>query len=235
MVMDKGLGLSEINDLLDLASDYVDFIKLGFGTSALYPLPLLEKKIDIAASHGVGIYPGGTFLEVAILQGRLNKYLRTCRGLGFTAVEVSDGTMDLSAGDRADAIKKGVDMGFTVFSEVGKKDPRDIKEAESYYEQIHEDLVNGAFKVIIEGRESGKDVAIYDSRGEIEENYFSALKSSIEDLDSVLWEAPLKKQQQELIIRFGPNVNLGNIHPGDMLSLEALRVGFRGDTLRTCL
>ena len=141
MVMDKGLGLSEINDLLDLASDYVDFIKLGFGTSALYPLPLLEKKIDIAASHGVGIYPGGTFLEVAILQGRLNKYLRTCRGLGFTA-EVSDGTMDLSAG--ISRYQEG-GYGFT-FSEVGKKDPRDITASPTM--SRHEDLVNGAFKVI---------------------------------------------------------------------------------------
>jgi len=235
MVIDKGLGLTETRELLELASEYIDFIKLGFGTSALYSIPLLRRKIELVRSYGVDIFPGGTFLEVAVLQGQLEKYLRVSKELGYSSIEVSDGTINMSSRVRADAIKRAADMGFIVLSEVGKKDSRDHVETLYLHKQIEEDLANGSFKVIVEGRESGKGVVIYDSQGEIKEDELNALQLLVGDLDSILWEAPLKKQQQALIMRFGPNVNLGNVQPNEVLALEALRVGLRGDTLRTCL
>jgi len=235
MVIDKGLGLTETRELLEMASDYIDLIKLGFGTSALYSIPLLRKKIELVRSHNVDIYPGGTFLEVAVLQGRLKEYLKFCRELGYSAVEVSDGTINMKPEERKDAIRRAADMGFIVLSEVGKKDVRDQLEAEHLSRLIEEDLLNGAFKVIVEGRESGRGVVLYDSKGNIKEEVINTLQFKVRDLSSIIWEAPLKSQQQEFITRFGPNVNLGNIKPDEVMALEALRVGLRGDTLRLCL
>lgn len=235
MIIDKGLGLTETRELLDLAADYIDFIKLGFGTSAFYSQQLLEQKIRLVTSYDVDIFPGGTFLEVAVLQGKLQVFLKTAKELGFTAVEVSDGTINMPQCIRTAAIKRAIDSGFKVLAEVGKKDPRDMLETERICEQIEQDLQDGAYKVIVEGRESGKGVVIYDQKGAIRQEELERLLTSIKDPGKILWEAPLKSQQQALITSFGPNVNLGNIQPSEILALEALRVGLRGDTLRDCL
>jgi len=235
MIIDKGLGLTETRELLDLAADYIDFIKLGFGTSAFYSHSLLEKKIRLVTSYGVDIFPGGTFLEVAILQGKLPYFLDMAKELGFTAVEVSDGTINMPQRFRTAAIKAALNRGFKVLAEVGKKDPRDMLETERISEQIDRDLADGAFKVIVEGRESGKGVVIYDQQGRIKEKELEMLLDSIGEPGRILWEAPWKAQQQALIMQFGPNVSLGNVQPNEILALEALRVGLRGDTLRACL
>lgn len=235
MVIDKGLGFTETNELLDLASDYIDFIKLGFGTSALYSAHLLRKKIEMVKSFNVGIFPGGTFLEIAVLQGKLREYLHITKNLGYTAVEVSDGTINMSPAQREEAVKRARDMDLLVFTEVGKKDERDHVEFMRLGEIIAKDLQDGAFKVIVEGRESGKGVVIYDSKGEIKQEELEILKEAIRDHNTILWEAPLKQQQFELIMTFGPNVNLGNIQPNEVLAVEALRRGLRGDTLRSCI
>lgn len=235
MVIDKGLGYTETEELLELASAYIDFIKLGFGTSALYSAHLLRKKIELVKSYGVDIFPGGTFLEIAVLQGKLKEYLHITRELGYTAVEVSDGTINMSPTVREEAIKRASDMGLIVLSEVGKKDERDRVELMQLPEIIARDLENGAYKVIVEGRESGKGVVIYDSKGKIKQDELSILRRGIDDSSAILWEAPMKQQQHELIMIFGPNVNLGNIQPNEVLALEALRLGLRGDTLRSCI
>lgn len=235
MVIDKGLGYTETEELLELASDYIDFIKLGFGTSALYSADLLRKKIELVKSYQVDIFPGGTFLEIAVLQGKLREYLHITKELGYTAVEVSDGTINMSPEIRESAIKRASDMGLTVLSEVGKKDERDHVESTCLPEIIARDLKAGAYKVIVEGRESGKGVVIYDAKGEIKSDELSVLMEGIEDCSAILWEAPLKQQQHELITVFGPNVNLGNIQPNEVLALEALRLGLRGDTLRSSI
>ena len=234
MIFDKGMGLAETKDLLNLAVDYIDFIKLGFGTSALYSERILESKIEIARSENVHIYPGGTFLEIALMQDKLKDYLQLCRKLGFSAIEVSDGTINLKEDNREDAIKRAVDEGFIVLSEVGKKHPEDKVEVKKFCNQISKDLEDGAHKVIVEGRESGKGVGIYNDKGEVKGDELTVLESNIEDIGDILWEAPLKQQQKELILRFGPNVNIGNVPPAETLALEALRVGLRGDTLRSC-
>jgi phosphosulfolactate synthase len=235
MVIDKGLGLLETRELLEIAGDYIDLIKLGFGTSALYCSSLLREKIRLVRSYGVDIYPGGTFLEIAVLQGKLEAYLDACLKLGYTFIEVSDGTIEMDLDTRAKAIEMAKDRNFSVISEVGKKDPRDRVSTTQIRQTIEQDLACGVYQVIIEGRESGKGVVIYDAKGDIKHDEMEDLLGGIRDLSKLLWEAPNKNQQQELIFRFGNQVNLGNIQPADVLSLEALRLGLRGDTLRPLL
>ena len=235
MVIDKGMGLTETRDLLELASDYIDFIKLTFGTSAFYSTRLLQQKIALVKSYGVDIYPGGTFLEIAVLQHKLDQYLERARELGFTYIEVSDGTIEMSMDVRRDAIRSAQALGLKVISEVGKKDPREVLPEKRMQEQIAADLEHGAEKVIVEGRESGKGVVIYDSEGRIKHKELERLVEGVVNLNSLMWEAPLKNQQELLIMQFGTNVNLGNIQSADILALEALRVGMRGDTLKASI
>lgn len=233
MVIDKGLGLTDTRDLMELASDYVDHLKLTFGTSAFYNTRLLRQKIELVKSYGVHIFPGGTFLELALLQGRIIQYLDRARELGFTGVEISDGTINIDEETRHNTIKLARTYGFElVVSEVGKKDPRDKVSTIPLFDQVNHDLEAGSDIVIVEGRESGEGVVIYDNQGNVLGNEVDQMVQNVSDTDRLLWEAPQKKQQQELIMRFGPNVNLGNVQPQDVLALEALRVGLRGDTLR---
>lgn len=234
MLLDKKLGLVETRDLLELACDYIDVIKLTFGTSALYPETLLRNKIKLIRFYGVDVYPGGTLFEVAIWQNRLDAYLQTAAELGFTGIEISDGTIPINTQDRRRAIAKAKAAGFWVVTEVGKKDGTVISPLRMQ-EIILDDLEHGADKVIIEGRDSGKGVGIYDRDGRVKEAELEALLHGLDCLDAIYWEAPLKDQQVSLIKRFGPNVNLGNIAPADSLALEALRCGLRADTLGLCL
>ncbi|NMP24956.1 phosphosulfolactate synthase [Sulfobacillus harzensis] len=232
MVIDKGLGLTDTRDLMELASNYIDHLKLTFGTSAFYNTRLLRQKIELVKSYGVHIFPGGTFLELALLQGRIFQYLDRARDLGFTGVEISDGTINIDEETRYNTIKLARTYGFElVVSEVGKKDPRD-QATVPLNQQVNQDLEAGSDVVIVEGRESGEGVVIYDDDGNILGDELDAMVKNVRDPGRLLWEAPQKKQQQELIMRFGPNINLGNVQPGDVLALEALRVGLRGDTLR---
>lgn len=232
MVIDKGIGPVHVGDLIKVCGEYIDVIKLTFGTSAFYEKELLKKKTEMLSRAHVDVMPGGTFLEVAVWQGVLEKYLDKARELGFSAVEVSDGTIEMDRKTRAAAIKRSVGMGFKVISEVGKKDPREVVPISLIHNLVREDLENGAFKVIMEAREAGKGVGIYDSEGNIKEEEIDHILAGVEDPDSLIWEAPLKSQQQFLILRQGLNVNLGNIPPEEVLALEALRQGIRGDTLK---
>lgn len=232
MIIDKGMGLSETKDLLNIAGEHIDFIKLAFGTSALYNNNVLMKKIELARSCGVEIYPGGTFLEVAILQDKMDDFLYLSRNLGFTCIEVSDGTINLEKEVRERAIAKASEMGFKVLTEVGKKDESDNTPVSDFAAQVKEDLKNGAFRVILEGRETGANVGLYDENGNFKKDDLEQLLGEIEDPRIIMWEAPNKNQQLELITRFGPNVNLGNIPTNEVLALEALRVGLRSDSLR---
>jgi len=232
MVLDKGLGKRLLKDLLECAGDYIDIIKLTFGTSAFYDKDVLKKKNDLIASSGIKVMPGGTFLEVAIWQNTLDAYLKRARELGFTAIEVSDGTIEMTKPRRKQAIKQALDQGFTVITEVGKKDPGEALSMEVIHSLIREDLANGAFKVIIEAREAGRGVGIFDQEGKTRKDEIDRILSGVADANDLIWEAPLKNQQQDLILRFGLNVNLGNIPPEEVLALEALRQGVRGDTLK---
>lgn len=136
---------------------------------------------------------------------------------------------------RRRTIHQALELGFRVISEVGKKDPGEKVPQSRILDLINSDLECGAFKVIVEGRESGKGVVIYDNEGKVVQDELEGLASGVADVGNLIWEAPLKNQQQSLILRFGPDVNLGNIHPEEILALEALRVGLRGDTLKVSL
>ncbi|MDD2552989.1 MAG: phosphosulfolactate synthase [Desulfotomaculaceae bacterium] len=232
MIIDKGLGLNETKDLFSVSGDYIDFLKLGFGTSALYNQGLLEEKINLAKRFGIEVYPGGTFLEIAIMQNKLKEFIKMAGAIGYTTLEVSDGTINFSQEVRERAISMALDAGFKVLTEVGKKNLQDKEKIGHYLKQIKRDLDCGAYRVIIEGRESGKSAGFYDQQGRFIEDEWEQILIAAGDQRLLIWEAPLKQQQQDLISRFGPNVNLGNIATNEALALEALRVGLRGDTLR---
>jgi len=232
MILDKGLGLNATKDLVEMAADYVDIVKFSFGTSAFYEEEMTKRKIAILREADIEVMPGGTFLEVAIWQGVYDKYLKRAKKLGFSAIEVSDGTIEIDLKTRGDAVKQALDNGFKVISEIGKKKPEEKPALSLMHQEIKQDLKNGAFKVIVEAREAGKGVGIYNEKGEVKEAEIDDILSGGVDVDDLIWEAPIKGQQQYLILRFGLNVNLGNVPPEDILALEALRQGLRGDTLK---
>lgn len=235
MIIDKGMGLGETRDLLNTAGEHIDFVKLGFGTPALYGIGILEEKIEIIRSQGIDIYPGGTFLEVAVIQNKLEDFLHLSKNLGFTALEISDGTITMTAEVREKAIYMAKELGFKVLTEVGKKDGEDNTTIEDMALQIKRDLNWGASKVILEGRESGINVGLYDEQGNFIHQDLERLLTMIDDPRIIMWEAPQKDQQLELINRFGPNVNIGNVPCSEVLAVEALRVGLRADTLKTAI
>jgi len=235
MVMDKGLGLAATKELLETSGNYIDYIKFGFGTSALLKEELLQQKIALIKSHGIYVYPGGTFLEIAYLQGRIRQYLQYAQEIGFNCIEVSDGTVTIDNQHRQELIMAAQAAGFTVITEVGKKNPLDQLANSLLIQQIQKDLSLGVSKVILEGRETGKGIGLYDQDGSLKKDDLSEFLRELANPERIIWEAPLKNQQQDFIGRLGPNVNLGNIPPSEVIPLEALRVGLRGDTLRFIL
>lgn len=232
MVLDKGMGENSLQDLIQTAGEYIDIIKLTFGTSAFYERDFLVRKNERIVSSGIEVMPGGTFLEVAVWQKSLDAYLKRAKRLGFSAIEISDGTIAMTRMIRREAIQRALDLGFKVITEVGKKDPAEAPPLELVHELIEADLAAGAFKVVIEAREAGKGVGIFDQEGQTKKDEVERILAGGVSPEALIWEAPLKNQQQDLILRFGPNVNLGNIPPDEVLALEALRQGLRGDTLK---
>ncbi len=233
MILDRCQGLAATADFLEMAGDYIDHVKLSFGTSVLLSEAFIQRKNELIRAYHIDIYPGGTLTEVMLVQGVYPQYLKRARELGFTALEVSDGTITMSQRARADAIKRALDAGFKVISEVGKKDPTVEISAAQLCEQIAEDLALGADKVIVEARESGAGIGIYDNSGAIRKEKLAAILDQLRDhADDIMWEAPRTGQQAQLILQYGPNVSLGNIKPRDVLGLEALRRGLRYETFR---
>ncbi|MFW6006856.1 MAG: phosphosulfolactate synthase [Halanaerobiales bacterium] len=236
MVLDKGLGLNTFEDILNTAGEYINYLKLSFGTSFIYPLDIIKKKIKMVKEYNIDIYPGGTLFEIAFNQNKVNEYLFRAKQLGFTAVEISDGVVFYGNNVRKNMINKARELGLKVLTEVGKKDNQFTLSSKEIISQIRNDISNGAHKVIIEARESGKDISIYDKEGSIDINVFEKIIKSIQDnKDMIIWEAPLKKQQLFYINNIGNNVNLGNIKPEEVIALEALRRGLRGDTFKNVL
>ena len=235
MVLEKGLGLNATKDLMDTAADYIDSVKSTFGTAAFLDEKLLRQKIEIIKSANVDAYPGGTFLEAAVAQGVYDKYLERCKQLGFSVIEVSDGTIEMSKELRKEVITKALDKGFKVISEVGKKDPTEDISLAQKLELVRYDLSLGVFKVIVEAREASKGVGIYDASGAVKESEVDDIIAGVDDVNDLIWEAALKNQQLFLIRKFGCNVNIGNVPVEDVLALEALRCGLRGDTMKAAL
>lgn len=234
MVIDIGLGLGALRDTLELAGHCVDHWKLGFGTSVFVTQQLLRYKLELLAEHGVLTFPGGTLLEVALLEHHCRHFMKHAKILGFSAVEISDGTIPLPAFRRRNIIHCALDAGLIPITEVGKKDPKHQPTAAQTAEQALQDLEDGSHWVVMEGRESGRAVGIYDACGKINDETVAEISRIMgAAADRLIWEAPLKDQQAYLIQRFGTNVGLGNIPADQLLALEALRCRLRFDTLNT--
>lgn len=227
MIIDTGMGMRAFEDLLQVAGNYIDFIKLGFGTTALTPLHILKQKIECAKRHDVCIYPGGTFFETAFANGNWEQFLKKLEKIGFPAVEISEGTLSLPPGMREMIIHKA-SASFLVLSEVGKKSKGSQVTLQELRHTYEEDRAAGASYVIVEGRESGKDVGIYDQSGDLDPDFVNEARTVTGP--NIIWEAPLKSQQVSLIHLLGPDLHLGNIAPSDALSVETLRRGLRSDT-----
>ncbi len=229
MLLDKGLTVSELDNLLELCHPYLDFIKLSFGTTALYPLEILQAKLDSAKKSNVQLYSGGTFFELAAAQNKTKLYFERLLTLGFEWVEISDGTIELPLDKRLNSIKLAQETGLKVLTEVGKKNPKLSLSESEMIELALTDFDAGASMVIIEARESGQGIGIYDEKGNVCQTKLATLQANL-PINKVIWEAPQKSQQAILINHFGSEVNLGNIPPSETLALEALRLGLRSDT-----
>jgi phosphosulfolactate synthase len=229
MVLDKGLGRNAVRDLM-VVREWIDTVKLGWGSPVIFSESFLKRKIRWYERNGIEVSSGGTLLELAYAKNKIDEFFEEARRLGLAVIEVSNGKIDLSIEEKAGLIEKAISCGFGVCSEIGKKDPKEdeklslgrrVKEAKS-------DLKAGAKKVILEARESGR-VGIYDRSGNVRESFVKKLVEGI-GLENIIFEAPMKNQQTWLILNFGSEVNLGNIKPVDVVSLETLRRGIRGDT-----
>jgi phosphosulfolactate synthase len=227
-VLDKGYSLEQVRQFLSVARDYVDIVKLGWGTAVV--TPNLKEKIELFRGNGIPVCFGGTLFEVCLRQNKLDEYLDTVRAYGMDCIEVSDGTVAMDEDDKI-ALLKRLTKEFKVLSEVGSKDAEVVIAPYKWVDSIKRELDAGAWKVITEGRESGT-VGIYQSGGEVKEGLLDEIVAAV-DATNLLFEAPAKSQQAWFIKHFGANVNLGNIAPEEVVSVETLRLGVRGDTLLT--
>jgi phosphosulfolactate synthase len=229
MIMDKGMGLTAFQDTLQLAAAYIDFIKLGCGTAALTPIPVLLEKCTLAKKYEVHLYPGGTFFEMAYSQQRVESYFESLKELQIEWVEISNGTIELPLADRANTIEQAQSYGLKVITEIGKKAAGSVLPIADFAKIYTQDQMCGATYMIIEGRETGINVGIYNRDGEINCDYVDKLLSIVR-IDEVIWDTPQRKQQVQMLQRMGYQVNLGNIPPADTLLLECLRRGLYSDT-----
>jgi phosphosulfolactate synthase len=233
MMLDTGLGLHSTADLLETAGPYIDHWKFGFGTSALLRTDLLKRKLALLAEHGILAFPGGTLLEAAIVQHHCRVYMNRARELGFRAVEISDGTIPLPPSRRRNVIDCARKAGLLPITEVGKKDKHAQPSARALADEALRDLEWGAAWVVVEARESGKGIGIYDDKGDVRGDVLEEIAARMGDaVGRLVWEAPLKSQQAALIRRFGPGVSLGNVSADAVLALQALRIGLRFETLQ---
>ena len=230
MVMDKGLSLREAEDLCEISASYCNLIKLGFGTSII--TNRLDDKIKLYKSVGLKPYFGGTLFEAFAVRGMLDDYRRYIDKYEMELIEVSDGVMELDHELKCKYISD-FSKKYTVLSEVGTKLKGKEISNETWISYMQTELEAGAWKVIAEARESG-NIGIYNDDGSANFELILGIKKAV-DPDSILWEAPLKNQQVWFIKLLGPNVNLGNIATNEIIPLETLRLGLRGDTLLTFL
>ncbi|MDK2373166.1 MAG: phosphosulfolactate synthase [Candidatus Korarchaeota archaeon] len=229
MVLDK---LSQPLSCLGLEykAPYIDYVKIGWGLPLLIPTDMLRERIRLYHELDVDVGLSGTLMELATVKGRARDLFEEAWSLGFNVVEISSGIVDIPMQERLELADYARSLGFKVTFEVGKKDPSRKLPLRSVIEEIRLALESGrVWKVIIEGREFGKASCLFDEEGNLKSDWFSALISMFDHGD-LIFEAPLVKQHVELIRRLGPNVNLGNIRMEDVLSLESLRLGVRGDT-----
>lgn len=208
MVMDKGLSLREAEDFIEMAGNYVDLVKLGFGTSIVSPN--LDKKIAFYQKAGIPVYFGGTLFEAFLIRDQLDDYVNLLKRYNVTHVEVSDGSLEMSEDTKCDYIRR-MAKDFIVISEVGSKDAEKIIPPYKWIDMMQKELDAGVWKVIAEARESG-NVGIFRGTGEVRSGLVEEILTKIPQ-DKIIWEAPQKAQQLWFIKQYGANVSLGNIPP----------------------
>jgi phosphosulfolactate synthase len=225
-VIDRGMGLRLLEDMLDTCADFIDIVKLGWGTG--YITANLKEKISVYQAANIPVCFGGTLTEAIIAQRKLGEFRRILESLNIGHVEISSGVLELSIKEKTRIIRQ-LAQDFVVLSEVGSKDVEAVVAPYRWVNEIEAELEAGAWKVIAEARESGT-VGLYRQTGEVRMGLVEEICTRVSP-DSMIFEAPLKPQQVWFVEQFGPNVNLGNIASDDVIPLETLRVGLRGDTL----
>ncbi len=230
MVMDKGLSLNEAENMIALKSDLTDIVKLGFGTSIL--TKNIAEKIKLYQQSGMMVYTGGTLFEAFIVRNQFDDYCKLIDTLKLDMVEVSDGSMFIEHDKKCEYIQK-LSSNYKVISEIGSKDESVTIKNSDWVKFMKKELDAGSWKVIAEAREGG-NVGVFDKNGLVKNDLIKEITKQI-SITEILWEAPQKQQQVWFINNFGANVNLGNISPNDIISLECLRLGLRGDTFNNYL
>lgn len=224
--LDKGFSPRQVEDFMDVASEFVDLVKLGWGTAVI--TPGLHRKLAIYREAGVPVYFGGTLFEAFFLRNELEMYRRLLDDLNIEHLEISDGTLNIARDEKLACIEM-FGREFTVLSEVGSKDADHIMPPYRWVEQIRQELDAGSWRVICEARESGT-AGLFRPNGEVRSGLVDEIVDLI-DQNNVVFEAPRKEQQVWFIRQLGANVNLGNIRPDEVIPLETLRLGLRADTL----
>jgi phosphosulfolactate synthase len=230
MVMDKGISLRQAQDFIDTSSDFVDFVKLGFGTSLISKN--VKEKIKLYQKANLKVYVGGTLFEAFVIRDKFEDYIKYISDLGIDSAEVSDGSIEIDHEKKCEYIFK-LSKEFMVLSEVGSKEEGVIIHPSRWIKMMENELKAGAFKVIAEARESG-NVGIYHKNGSAHTLLINRIVNKIK-IENIIWETPLKSQQVYFLKLFGSNVNVGNISIDDVIPLETLRLGLRGDTFFTFL
>lgn len=230
MVMDKGLSIEEAKNFLSIAHPHVDILKLGFGTA--FVTPNLREKIEVYQSFDIPVYFGGTLFEAFLIRNQFNDYIEMCKNYKIAYMEVSDGSITIPHAEKCGYIEKLAKYG-TVLSEVGSKDETNIFPPYKWIELMRAELGAGSTYVIAEAREAG-NVGLYRGTGEVRQGLVQEILTQI-PAEKIIWEAPQKSQQLYFLELLGANVNLGNIAPTEVIPLEAMRVGLRGDSFHLFL
>ena len=225
MVMDKGLSLRDAESFISVGAPHTDIVKLGFGTS--FVTPNLRAKIELYQQNNIPVYFGGTLFEAFVIRNQFDDYVAMCKDYNINVIEVSDGSIEIPHTEKCGYIEK-ISKFAKVFSEVGSKDAAHIIPPYKWIELMSAELSAGASYVIAEAREAG-NVGIYRGSGEVREGLVQEILTKIPS-EKILWEAPQKAQQLYFLELIGCNVNLGNIAPSEIIPLEAMRIGLRGDT-----
>lgn len=232
MVLDKGLGYENAKSLMEISGEYVDYLKFGWGTSIVHEQNIIKSKVKMYQSYDIVPYTGGTLFELAYMNNKLDDFFNEAHNLGFKAIEISDGSVNIPHENKLECIDLAKSEGFEVLSEVGKKDPNLDKDLtlDERIDYMKKELDAGSSLIIVESREGGKNIGIYDKSGNAKEDEIDYILDNFNG-DKLLWEAPNKDQQVFFILKLGNTVNLGNISSDDITSLETLRRGLRGDTV----
>ena len=226
MVMDKGLSTQEAEALVAASKDFIDIVKFGFGTALVSKN--LKSKIKLYKQNGIKVYLGGTLFEAFIIRDMFHDYCDFVTSLELDTVEISDGSIKMDHNQKCEYINILANKKITVFSEVGYKSSNKIMAPSKWIKLMQKEIEAGSWKVIAEARESG-NVGLYRSGGEVRSDLIEEILTKIPK-EKILWEAPKKQQQVFFIKLLGANVNLGNIGTNDVIPLECLRLGLRGDT-----